>query len=315
MGSASILTHVLGLAIGAGLNLYAAVLVTGLGVRFGWLDNVPPELQLLAHPAVLATAAAFYIAEFVADKIPGFTPIWDAIHTFVRPIGGALLALGATAELHPLARAFAILAGGSVALAAHSSKMGFRLIAHTVPEPFTHSLISIAEDFGVVAILILAYQHPLVALPILLVILGGILLFLPTLIRVVRLLAGGVAGRLFFWLPGSGEPQRPAWLDEALEEVLPVGAVSPIRCFVRSGPAAPRFQRGFLVREHGRWLFFARSFFRTRCVALSNQDGLPPVERGIIYDTITLRDDRRRACTFYLTKEWSRSAVLREKTS
>ena len=95
MDSVAVIANVLGLAIGAGLNLYAAVLVTGLGIHYGWLTRLPAELNVLGHPAVLATAAVLYLAEFVADKVPFLTPFWDGVHTFIRPAGAALLAMGA----------------------------------------------------------------------------------------------------------------------------------------------------------------------------------------------------------------------------
>ena len=166
MDNWALLSNVLGLAIGAGLNLYAAVLVTGLGIRYGWLHDMPGELGLLAHPVVLIVAGVMYAAEFVADKVPFFTPIWDGIHTFIRPVGGALLALSATADMDPLVKVLAVMGAGTLALGTHTSKMGFRLLAHTTPEPATHSVISVVEDFAVVGLLLLAYQYPWIALPV-----------------------------------------------------------------------------------------------------------------------------------------------------
>ena len=80
------LSSILGLSFVSGINLYAAVLTVGLGIRFGWLLGLPQEMQVLANPLVLTLAAAMYLAEFVADKVPFFTPIWDGIHTFIRPL-------------------------------------------------------------------------------------------------------------------------------------------------------------------------------------------------------------------------------------
>ena len=175
------LAGLLALALGSGVNLYATVLTLGLGVRFGWISGLPPDLRVLGHPYILALAGTLYTVEFIADKVPFITPFWDAVHTFIRPLGAALLASQAASELDPVVRVAAVLMGGSVALAAHSGKMGVRLAAHTVPDPVTHSAISIAEDFGVVSVLVLAWQHPLIALPILL----GVLLAIAFLLRVL----------------------------------------------------------------------------------------------------------------------------------
>ena len=35
----------LGLALASGIRLYATVLTLGLGIRFGWLSGLPPELS------------------------------------------------------------------------------------------------------------------------------------------------------------------------------------------------------------------------------------------------------------------------------
>jgi hypothetical protein len=179
------LSSLLGLAVGSGLNLYAAVLVCGLALRLEWLIGVPQELMIAANPWVMGVAAVLYAAEFIADKVPGFTPFWDAIHTFIRPVGGALLAFGAAGNLPPVVKVIAMLVGGSVALGVHSTKMSARLAAHAVPEPVTHSLISLAEDFGVVGLLVLVFKAPWIALGIIGVILLAMAILLPLLIRKV----------------------------------------------------------------------------------------------------------------------------------
>jgi len=169
----------LALALGSGVNLYATVLTLGLAVRFGWISGLPPDLGVLGHPLILTLAGTLYAVEFIADKVPFITPIWDGVHTFIRPLGAALLASQAASELDPVVRAAAVLMSGSVALATHSGKMGARLAAHTIPDPLTHSAISIAEDFGVVSLLVLAWQHPLLALPVVI----GLLLVVVFLLR------------------------------------------------------------------------------------------------------------------------------------
>lgn len=277
----ALLSNVLGLAVGAGLNLYAAILVTGLGIRYGWLPAMPGDLAVLAHPAVLIAAGVMYAAEFVADKIPFFTPIWDGIHTFIRPVGGALLALSATAEMDPLVKTLAMVAAGTVALGTHSSKMGFRLLAHAAPEPGTHSLISVAEDFGVVVLLGLAYRYPWVALPILLGVVVAIAAFLPLLFRIARFLIAGLAGRFNVWISG-----RP--LEEA-----PPGSV---RVYTRHVRGSPRLMRGWLRPDTGEF-----TFTRWGTPRLLHVGALQPdVEWGFFYNVARTRG----GCSFYLTKEW-----------
>ena len=139
-----------GLSFASGINLYATVLVVGLAQRYGLVENLPAPLESLSNPWVLGAAGILYALEFLADKFPFVATVWDALHTVIRPLGGALLAVGAAHELNPLGQAAAMLIGGSIALGTHSTKAGFRMMANTVPEPTTHSVISIAEDVGVV---------------------------------------------------------------------------------------------------------------------------------------------------------------------
>lgn len=199
MGTLQTLSGILGVSFVAGVNLYATLLTVGLGLRYGWIQGLPDDLNILAHPAVLIVAGVLYTAEFIADKVPFFTPIWDTIHTVIRPLGAAALALGAAADMSPLMKAIAVLAGGSVALSTHSTKMGVRLMAHTVPEPATHSAISIAEDVGVVGLAALAMTHPLIALPVFLALLMVVFFLLRMAFRVLS----AAARRAVNWFSAS----------------------------------------------------------------------------------------------------------------
>ncbi|MBZ2184020.1 MAG: DUF4126 domain-containing protein [Bryobacter sp.] len=190
------LSSLMGIGLASGLNIYAVVLTVGLAQRIGWLTGLPEGLTVLAHPAVLITAAVLYALEFVADKIPVITPLWDSLHTFIRPVGAALLALGALGQLDPLPRTLAMLAAGGLALGSHATKMGTRLVAHAAPEPLTHSAISLAEDFSVVGLILLAYNYPWIALPLLGLLCLAILIAIPLLYRTLRLLWQSARTRL-----------------------------------------------------------------------------------------------------------------------
>jgi hypothetical protein len=211
MGSIGTLAGILSLAIGSGINLYAAVLTVGVGIRMGWIRGLPAELDTLANTWVLVVAAIFYSAEFIADKVPFFTPIWDGIHTVIRPVGAAILAVGAASQLDPAVQVFAALGAGTVALGAHSTKMGARLVAHTAPDPVTHSVISVAEDFGVVGLLLLAYNYPWIALGVATAILAVMLMIAPLLFRIIRIAWNGFRGRVASWF-GSFQPEAEDWL-------------------------------------------------------------------------------------------------------
>jgi hypothetical protein len=152
-------------ALTAGINLYATVLVLGLLQRFQ-VVALPGDLPVLADPWVLGVAGILFLIEFTADKVPWVDSLWDAIHTFVRVPAGAAIAWGAAANLPPGQQAALALVGGTLALAAHGTKLSLRAGVNTSPEPFTNWALSLLEDVFVVVSTILAALHPLVALMI-----------------------------------------------------------------------------------------------------------------------------------------------------
>lgn len=108
---ATIIALTMGTAWASGINLYAAVLMLGIMGMSGGVQ-LPPDLQILAHPAVLLAAGFMYVVQFVADKIPGVDTGWDTLHTFVRIPAGAVLAAGAAGAVDPSLSLAAALVGG-----------------------------------------------------------------------------------------------------------------------------------------------------------------------------------------------------------
>ena len=96
METLAFLGRTLGFSFAAGINLYATVALVGLASRFGWVQ-LPPEYTVFANPWIIGAALLLYVIEFFADKIPWVDTLWDGLHTFIRPVGGALMA--ATDEL------------------------------------------------------------------------------------------------------------------------------------------------------------------------------------------------------------------------
>ena len=284
------LAGILGIAVVAGVNLYAAILTLGLGLRFGWIQGLPGELQILQHPGVLAAAAVFYTAEFVADKVPFFTPIWDAVHTFIRPVGAALLAFGAAGDLHPAAQVAAVLIAGPVALGMHSSKMGIRLLAHAAPEPVTHSAISIAEDVGVIGLLLLAYNYPYIAVPVLLALLGAMVWLAPLLLRILRLAVSGTIVWLESMAGPASQSEVPGWARRG------ASGAHLTRVFGRKGPF-PRLCLGYLTED----ALVYRKWLQPRVRKLAGIPGAR-LEKGVFVDILILSN----GVSFYLTKDWSR---------
>ena len=158
----SALGAILGTGFSSGLNLYATIVTLGLLQRFH-VVHLSPALQVLAHPWVLGIAAALYLVEFFADKIPYVDTVWDAIHTFIRPPAAALLAYASTASVAPQWRWGAALLAGGVALTSHSAKASTRAAINTSPEPFSNWILSFGEDLLAVWLTWMAGAHPLVA--------------------------------------------------------------------------------------------------------------------------------------------------------
>ena len=146
----------------AGLNVYATLATLGLLARAG-IVALPPSLDVLTSWWVIAASVALYLVEFVADKIPWFDSVWDAIHTVVRPIGGALIAVNAMGASTPTSTALAALLGGTVAMTTHVTKASTRAAVNVSPEPLSNWFLSLTEDVIAIAVSYVALQHPIVA--------------------------------------------------------------------------------------------------------------------------------------------------------
>jgi hypothetical protein len=181
----------LGLATLAGLNLYLTVFVTGLAIQQQWINvaQTYPELAILAHPAILAISGTLYVLQFFADKVPWVDSLWDSIHTFIRPVGGAFLAIKVLGDPDPVFDVIVALLAGSVTLVAHSMKAGTRLVANHSPEPFSNIALSVGEDVAVIGGLFLIQQDPILALIIFTLILLAMLYLGPKLYRLAKVQA------------------------------------------------------------------------------------------------------------------------------
>lgn len=149
----------------SGWRLYLCVLATGLAMRFGVLPL--PEhlvsLQVLADPWVMAAAGLAALMEFFADKVAWLDTVWDTIHTLIRPLGGALLALAVVDPGDPATQAIAFILGGGASLLAHGGKAGARSVVNASPEPVSNVVVSTAEDVLTGGLLVLAYAYPAAA--------------------------------------------------------------------------------------------------------------------------------------------------------
>ena len=155
----STISMTMGAAWASGINLYATILILGIGGITGNID-LPPGLEGIANPMVIFIAAVMYIVEFFADKVPGVDSGWDTLHTFIRIPAGALLAYNAVGDVNQSLAIAAGLVGGGLTATTHTTKAGARAVINTSPEPFTNIFASIGEDVVVILGLLTALNHP-----------------------------------------------------------------------------------------------------------------------------------------------------------
>ena len=144
--------------------------------EYGWVA-LPEQFQAFNHDYVIIAAIVMYVIEFFADKIPYFDSLWDAIHTAIRPIGGAVIAVTTLGDASPGMKAMAALLGGTIAASSHLTKTSTRAAANTSPEPFSNWILSLGEDVFAVGLGYTALKYPILALAIAVVVLAFIAIF------------------------------------------------------------------------------------------------------------------------------------------
>jgi len=193
--SAELFSLLVAIGFAAGLNLYATVAVLGLLARFGHMP-LPPGLQLLEAWPVIAAAVAMFAIEFLADKIPAFDMIWNALHTFIRvPVAG-LVAYRATSQLSPEHQLLATLLGAAIALVAHSGKTAARAAVTASPEPLSNITLSVGEDILAIGLTWVATRHPYVAGALATVLVVIVVVLTRLVVRAMRALFRGAEREL-----------------------------------------------------------------------------------------------------------------------
>ena len=183
--SVAALGRAMGFSFAAGINLYATVAIIGLASRYQWVA-LPDHYRVFDNDWIIGTALVLYVVEFVADKIPWFDSVWDAIHTAVRPIGGVVLAVTTLGEASPTTEVLVGLLGGTLAAGSHFSKAGTRAIANTSPEPFSNWILSLGEDVFVISLGVLALKYPEIAAVVVIILAILILVFAAAMYRALK---------------------------------------------------------------------------------------------------------------------------------
>jgi hypothetical protein len=194
MGAVQLIGVAASLSLLAGWRLYACVLATGLAMRFGLL-HLPQQmhaLDVLANPWVIGVSAIAALAELFADKVMWLDSLWDGVHTLIRPLGGALLAMAVIDPADPTWQVVVFLLGGGAALLSHGAKAGARAVVNTSPEPVSNIVASTVEDVLSTGGLWLVLAHPATAIVIAAMLLAAVL--------ALAALSWHLLGRLRRWL-------------------------------------------------------------------------------------------------------------------
>jgi hypothetical protein len=333
----NLLGSTMGLGLASGLNLYATVLTVGLGIRLG-LITLNPELaglEVLASPYVLIAAGILFVIEFFADKIPWVDSIWDAIHTFIRPLGAAVVGATAIGAVNAETAIIAALAAG-VSLSGHSAKAGTRLLANHSPEPFSNIGLSLVEDGLVVFGSWIALKYPLVMLAIVVAFLLAFSWFAPKAFRLVRveyLAVFAFLKRLFLLAKQSvfGERRRLATADGVSVDMIASSNGLPdadliddvpehvlhhldnkagvrgkrwlIRCTAGKGVKNLRHSVGYLQISDDSLLFVTKRLFRLREHRI-DRDTIEDIhfQNRFLLDRLIIRTDGKQQ-QFYFFKD------------
>jgi hypothetical protein len=157
---------------------------------------------VLSHPLVLAASGFMVLAEFFADKIPGFDSVWDVVHTLIRIPAGAALAASVFGDSPPAWTLAAAILGGTLAAGSHFTKAGARMVINTSPEPVSNWAASFGEDLMVGTLLYLALAYPIASLVVLAFLLAVSVWLLPKLWRSVY----RIVERIGRWFAGGVRP-------------------------------------------------------------------------------------------------------------
>lgn len=159
LSSKEILATVVAASFAAGLNVYATVATLGLLARYKLLA-LPAGLHSLEDWWVIGAAAALFVIEFFADKVPAFDLIWNALHTFVRVPVAAYLGYASTMQMTATQQAMTAILAGAIALVAHGGKTAVRAAVTPSPEPFSNIGLSVMEDVAAIGLTWFAVTYP-----------------------------------------------------------------------------------------------------------------------------------------------------------
>jgi len=312
MNLAELLSFATGLGLLAGVRLYSVSLALGVGLRLGWIDLDPQysALDILASWPLLGLSAFGFVVELAADKIPWVDSAWDALHTFIRPIGASLLAVTAAGDVSPGVQLAVIMLSGGAATLSHSAKAATRLVVNQSPEPASNVALSLLGDVAAPIGLWLTLSHPMVMAGAAAVFFAIFLFAAPFVFRVLRLQTLGLLRlvRSFFVatedepetddlearLRSAGEPVEDEILEKIRELRPGVRSVVSVRAAATAGLGGLRHAVGRLCLADEELIFVGSRWFRLRAEPIALDGGArSSLSRGLLFNRLTIRSDGR----------------------
>lgn len=323
----------LGLACLAGINLYLTVFVTGLAIHYHWIVLAPSyqSLEILGQPWIIILAGILYLLEFFADKIPWIDTAWDTVHTIIRPIGGALLAIQVLGHRSPAMDLLIVLLAGSTSLITHTAKASSRLVANSSPEPVSNIGLSIAEDVAVFGGLALIHYNPVLAISIFALAIAAFLYFAPKVLRSMKAKIWLALNKL----NAAADLRRPSTLPIALpsrlapifskQNLLGETIAWAVPCVSGRGRRIPANLFGALVatnEEPHKIVFVARKNWKAFCQTIDLDGATISREPQFLSENLVILPSEGRGPKYSFLFTRSRGALveliaedLREKLS
>ena len=323
MDQLKLLGVALGLACLAGLNLYLTVFVTGLAINQHWIVLGPAyqSLAILGDPLILWISGTLYVLEFFADKVPWVDSAWDTVHTIIRPVGGALLAIRVLGQTSPAFDIVVALMAGSATLVTHSAKASTRLVTNASPEPFSNIGLSLLEDAAVIGGLALIHVNPVLALAIFVLLLSILLYFAPKIFRAVRVKLWLIWKKLNGPADNDVASNLPATLPSRYasafthENLLGETIAWAVPCIAKRVRGVPANTSGILVatnEDAARLLFLARRGWGARAQTISLADAMASRDPKFLSENLVIAPEAGKGGSYLFVFERGRGARVQE---
>ena len=137
-----------GLALSSGVNTYLPLFLLALFARFGHVIHVSSRFTWLVSDQAILILGLLALCEILAQKFPVLDNLWDFLHTLLRPMAGAVAAGATLSTNNAFEIAVAMLMGGTLAAAAHSTKSSLRLMSTSKSFGAANFALSLVEDAG-----------------------------------------------------------------------------------------------------------------------------------------------------------------------